>query len=365
MEKLTALDYAKMCADSVMAQYTPETLPPEDMFHYHQGVFLSGVEKIYNISKEESYRSYIMQWVDKHVKEDGSCPTANLTSLDDIQPGILLFALYETTGYVKYKRLLDTFFDHLEKWPTNNYGAVWHKFRNPDQLWLDTMYMFGLFTTIYCCKFNKPYMLGKVATQVKLINEKMYNPETGLYYHMWDDSKRHEFVDKYTGLAKVHWGRATSWYMVSLTEFTSYAPKDSELYKLSLKIGLNLLDRLRHYQDKETGMWYQVIDKVDDKRNWLESSCTALFTYAAAKLYNSGIIGDEYKDMIISGYNGALSKTEISGNTLSVTNVCIGTGVGREEYYLYRPTIANDLHGAGAFIMMCTEIHKFFEKIGE
>lgn len=365
MNKPTALDYAKMCADSVMAQYTPETLPPENRFHYHQGVFLSGVEKIYNLSKDEKYRSYIMQWVDKHVKEDGSCPTAELTSLDDIQPGILLFALYETTGYTKYKKLLDTFFDCLEKWPTNNYGGVWHKFRNPDQLWLDTMYMFGLFTAMYCSKFNKPYMFGKVATQVRLIHERMYNPDTGLYYHMWDDSKRHEFVDKDTGLAKVHWGRATSWYMVSLAEFTTYAPKDSELYNLSVTIGLALLERLRGYQDKQTGMWYQVIDKVNDKRNWHETSCTALFTYAAAKLYNNGIIGDEYKDMIIAGYNGALGKTEISGNTLSVTNVCIGTGVGREEYYLYRPTVANDLHGAGAFIMMCTEVQKFMDKIGE
>ena len=109
-------------------------------------------------------------------------------------------------------------------------------------------------------------------------------------------------------------------------------------------------------------MWYQVLDKVDDKRNWLESSCTALITYAAAKLYNNGIIGEEYKDRIISGYNGALSKTEITGNTLSVTNVCVGTGVGREDYYLHRPTVSNDLHGAGAFIMMCTEVEKLMNK---
>ncbi|MBQ3427610.1 MAG: glycoside hydrolase family 88 protein [Clostridia bacterium] len=363
MKNLSPLDYAKMCADSVMEQYTPETLPPENHFHYHQGVFLSGVEKIYDLSKEEKYRSYIMQWVDRHVKEDGTCPTAELTSLDDIQPGILLFALFETTGYRKYKKLLDIFFDTLEKWPTNNYGGVWHKYRNPDQLWLDTMYMFGLFTAMYCSKFNKPYMFGKIATQVKLIRERMYNPETGLLYHMWDDSKRHEFVDKATGLAKVHWGRATSWYIVSLAEFTTYAPKDSELYKLSVDIGRELLATLAKYQDKETGMWYQVLDKINDNRNWLETSCTALFTYAAAKLYNNGIAGDEYKDLIMNGYKGALSKAEISGSTLSVTNVCVGTGVGVEDYYFYRPTISNDLHGAGAFIMMCTEVEKFLNNI--
>lgn len=359
----TALEHAKMCADSVMAKFTPETLPPEDHFHYHQGVFLSGVEKIYNLTKEERYRRYIKEWVDNHVKEDGTCPTAEIKSLDDIQPGILLFGLYETTGYMKYKKLLDTFFDALEKWPTNNYGAVWHKFRNPDQLWLDTMYMYGLFTAMYCKKFNTPYMFGKLLTQVKLIRERMFNPATGLPYHMWDDSKRHMFVDKESGLAKVHWGRATGWYIVSLAEFTEYAPKDSELYRLSIEIARELLDTLFKYQDKKTGMWYQVLDKVDDKRNWTESSCTALITYAAAKLYNNGIIGEEYRDRIISGYNGALSKTEIADGRLSVKDVCVGTGVGMEDYYLHRPTVSNDLHGAGAFIMMCTEVDKLMNTL--
>lgn len=361
MDNVTALSYAKMCADAVMEQYTPDTLPPADRFHYHQGVFLNGVEKIYHLSKEEKYRTYITEWVNKHIDEDGNCATADLTEFDDIQPGILLFNLYETTGYRKYKRMLDKMFDTVEKWPTNAYGGVWHKFRNKNQMWLDTMYMMGVFTAMYCHKFNKPYMFNKICTQVKLIRERMMNPETGLLYHMWDDEKQHEFVDKDTGLAKVHWGRAMSWYVVALSEFIEYAPKNSELYNLSVKIGCELLESLKKYQDRETGMWYQVLDKTDDPRNWLETSCTSLITYAAAKFYNNGIIGDDYKDMIISGYKGALSKTEINGDKLSVTGVCVGTGVGLEEYYLYRPTVSNDLHGAGAFTMMCTEVYKFMQ----
>ena len=35
--------------------------------------------------------------------------------------------------------------------------------------------------------------------------------------------------------------------------------------------------------------------------------------------------------------------------------MCIGTGVGDYEHYLARPTSANDLHGMGAFILMCQE----------
>ena len=43
---MNALDYAKASCDTMMELYTPMTLPPEKGFHYHQGVFLSGMEKL-------------------------------------------------------------------------------------------------------------------------------------------------------------------------------------------------------------------------------------------------------------------------------------------------------------------------------
>ena len=38
-----------------------------------------------------------------------------------------------------------------------------------------------------------------------------------------------------------------------------------------------------------------------------------------------------------------------------IGNICIGTGVGDLKHYYARPTSINDLHGAGAFLLMCTE----------
>ena len=358
MEELTALEYAKLCADAVMASFSPSELPPSHRFHYHQGVFLTGVEKIYKLTGDKKYRAYIKDWVDAHVKDDGSCPTAHLTEFDDIQPGVLLFGLFDSTVRLKYKLMLDTLFDRVEKWPTNAKGGVWHKYSNKNQMWLDTMYMMGMFAASYAAKFQKPYIFEKILYQAVLMRENMTDPENGLMYHMWDDSKQHRFADKKSGLVTVHWGRAVGWYVTALAEFTYLAPKGSGLFEFSARTARELLDVLRGYQDESNGMWYQVLDKPEDERNWHETSCTSLITYAAALLYNNGLIGDEYKEMIISGYRGALSKTEITDKGLSVTGVCVGTGVGPERYYFERPTVANDLHGAGAFIMMCTEIEK-------
>jgi unsaturated rhamnogalacturonyl hydrolase len=43
------------------------------------------------------------------------------------------------------------------------------------------------------------------------------------------------------------------------------------------------------------------------------------------------------------------------GNVI-IGNICIGTGIGDYAHYVARPTSDNDLHGAGAFILMCVEM---------
>lgn len=47
---------------------------------------------------------------------------------------------------------------------------------------------------------------------------------------------------------------------------------------------------------------------------------------------------------------------EFEGENIIIDNICVGTGVGDYAHYCDRPTSENDLHGAGAFIIMCAEV---------
>jgi unsaturated rhamnogalacturonyl hydrolase len=41
----SALDSAKQACDRMINEFAPEELPPKGEFYYHQGVFLSGMQK--------------------------------------------------------------------------------------------------------------------------------------------------------------------------------------------------------------------------------------------------------------------------------------------------------------------------------
>ena len=50
------------------------------------------------------------------------------------------------------------------------------------------------------------------------------------------------------------------------------------------------------YQDSESGLWYQVLDKGGEKGNYFESSAACMFTYALAKGVRRGYLPREYED---------------------------------------------------------------------
>ena len=197
----TALDYAKAGADTLIRKFSIEELPPKNRFHYHQGVFLSGVERVYLLSGEEKYGNYIKDWIDQHIDENGQLRyEGSIPQFDDMQPAILLFNLYEKTKDVRYKKILDKFAPMVEMWPTNAQGGFWHKYDRPNQMWLDGLYMIGPYSVMYAHYFNKPYFYETIYQQMNLMRKYMTDPKTGLLYHAWDDSKEMQWADKKTGL---------------------------------------------------------------------------------------------------------------------------------------------------------------------
>lgn len=45
------LDYGRAACDTMMRKFEADELPPKGHFHYHQGVFLSGMYQIYELGR--------------------------------------------------------------------------------------------------------------------------------------------------------------------------------------------------------------------------------------------------------------------------------------------------------------------------
>lgn len=352
-----ALYYGKFASDTMMKKFDAPDLPPKKEFHYHAGVFLSGMMNLYSVCGEEKYYQYMKEWVDSVITETGVIDCFCKGSLDDYMAGILLFPLYERTKDEKYLYALKLFMGNIRNWIRTKEGSFWHKEWLPDQVWLDGLYMASPLQAIYGKKFGEPFFIEEAARQAFLMYENIQDKETKLLYHAWDSSKTAAWADKETGLAPEFWGRALGWYVVAVLDIMEQMDKDTDDYKRLAEIEREVLGAIYNYQDKESNLWYQVVDKGHIEGNWLESSCSMLFVYAALKGIRLGVINAEYKEKAIKGFEAIIETfTTVEKDDLLLSGVCIGTGVNDLAGYFARPTSTNDLHGMGAFLLMCAEV---------
>jgi len=349
------LAWARRACDTVIAQYTPDALPPANRWHYHQGVFLQGMEKLWRVTGESVYLQYIQDYVDLYISPAGDISVK--AHLDDLMPGQLLLLLEQETGELKYRRAAARLRERLDNWQTTPDGGFWHKDIYPNQMWLDGIYMAGPFAVKYGLLYNEPGLFDLVVRQALLMHKHMADERTGLLYHAWDHSRQAAWADKVTGRSPEFWGRSVGWYGFALAEILDYLPGGHPQRNALVRILSRWTEGVRAYQDHSTGLWYQVVDKGDRPDNWLELSCSTLFVFGLSKASRAGIADSSAAEAALRGYESVLKRIEFTENGfMRIPDICVGTSAGTYEYYVQRERKTNDLHGIATFVHMCMEM---------
>jgi unsaturated rhamnogalacturonyl hydrolase len=191
--------------------------------------------------------------------------------------------------------------------------------------------------------------------------------ETGLLYHGWDESRQQRWANPETGLSPHFWGRAMGWYMMALVDVLDYFPKENPRRVQIMNILKRFASSLSKYQDKDTGVWYQIVDQKDRAGNYMESSATCMYVYSILKAVRLKYIDLLYLDVAQKGYNGILKQfiNVDSEGLVNITNACSVAGLGGNpyrdgsfEYYISEPIRDNDPKAVGPFILASLEIEK-------
>ncbi|WP_223701490.1 glycoside hydrolase family 88/105 protein [Sutcliffiella deserti] len=355
----TPLYYAEKISETLMNTYTTSELPPANRWHYHQGVFLCGMLRVWEHTSEEKYYDYAKSYVDHLIDDNGNFYFAR-DELDSIQAGLLLFSIYKRTGEKKYEVAARKLRDLYPTLNVTSEGGFWHKDKYPYQMWLDGLYMGGPYALTYARDFQEPELVNMVTHQEQLMRKYTKDAKTGLYYHGWDEKGAQPWVNKDNHCAPEFWGRALGWYGLAVIDMIDLLPSGHPKRDEWIHVVQEYVKSVSTYQDDKSGLWYQVIDKGHLEDNWLETSCSSLFIYTIAKAVSKGYVGKEYADVAKKGFEGIIQykaeETEKDG--LILKDICIGTSIGTYDYYVNRECSQNDLHGAGSFIFACLEMEK-------
>jgi unsaturated rhamnogalacturonyl hydrolase len=339
------------------------------IWNYELGTLLVGVDAVMQSSTDGRFFQYIQIAVEPFIGPDGSISTYKVDEyqLDSILLGRQLLLLYGVTKQEKYAKAATVLYEQLKHQPRTASGGFWHKQRYPNQMWLDGLYMAEPFYAEYAATFHHPEAVADIGLQFRLIDEHARDAKTGLLRHGWDESKQQRWADKETGQSPEAWARAMGWTMMALVDTLDYLPAEStERKELLAQLGRDAAAVVR-YQDKDSGLWWQVMDQGGRAGNYMESSASCMFVYALTKGVRNGYLPAEYRTNAERGYRGVLDRFVEAGPGSDVTlkgTVKVG-GLGGDpyrsgtfEYYISEPVVSNDPKGVGPFILASVEIEK-------
>ena len=337
-------------------------------WNYVDGCMIKAVLEMYAITGEKRYLEFADDFIDYRVCDDGTIEDYDVDelNLDNINAGKTLFDLYDLTGKEKYRKAIDLIYSQIGQMPRTAQGSFWHKKIYPDQVWLDGLYMCQPFYAEYETRYNNCAGYDDIYRQFALAEENMKDERTGLYFHAFDHSRKMFWCDKVTGLSSNFWLRAIGWFsmaMLDTLDMIEPAHRDTDSYRALKAQYTELMEAMASYQD-ESGMWHQIVNLGGMKRNYLETSGSAIMAYSYLKGARLGLLTDKYDALGRRAFDGIRARyltTDADG--LHLDGICLVGGLGGPndrdgtfEYYMSEPIVKDDAKGVGPFLLAYTEL---------
>ena len=350
---------------------------------YVMGIEMEGMLDTYEHYKEgnNAILDYLKEYPAKMIDEKGNITGYKYEdfNLDNVRTAKFILRMHNLFPTKGTEKALKTLFKQLQNQPRTKEGVYWHKAIYANQVWLDGIFMGLPFYCNYAVQTMKPkkaekYLNDAVDQMIKT-DLRTYDEKTQLWKHAWDETHEQFWADKENGKSQHTWARALGWYVMAMTECLDAMPENYARRDEVIKLLNKAMASVVKYQDKATGVWYDVMD-VKDPRNYLESTASSMFAYVLLKGYRKGYLSEKYRDAGVKAYNGILNQfIKVNPDkTISLTKCCSVSGLGpgpgpyvkkpnfkRDgsfNYYMSEPIRDNDAKGVGPFIWASLEMEQ-------
>lgn len=240
------------------------------------------------------------------------------------------------------------------------FGGWFHKSTDyTDQMWCDGQYMGPALLAQIIKHTGKTNNISDndwaiIAKQFSITWAQLYDKTTGLLYHGFTANPGDKASTSWAGISKEEgiyhsasfWGRANAWYFLALVDILEVMPTDNTYYDTFKDYLTSLAAGIKKYQDETTGCWYQVMDKASLPGNYLEASCSSIFTAGYLKAIRLGLLDKTtYEPIAKKAYEGLVNQFMVYDNTdnstIQLVHSCTSAGLGGssnragdDNYYL-------------------------------
>ncbi len=327
---------------------------------YSMGVVLAGMLQVADVTGDERFAAYTLRNFDfifDHVpyfraqakefgpQRDGYRRLLDMHELDDCGAiGAALVRAYGRKKDPRYREGIDLVAAHVgKKQPRLPDGTLCRPRPQPVSLWIDDAYMSIPFLAQMGAFTGEKAFFDDAARQVTGMSARLFHEDAGLYDHSW-------FENALPTDPTFYWGRGAGWMLMAMAELLTVLPEDHpdrpkvlDQYRRAVK-GVGAVQG-------GTGLWHQLLDRED---SYLETSASAMFTFAIARGVNRGWLSTAWAPVAQAGWQAVARRVRPDGQ---IEGICVGTTAAYDAVYYYnRPTELGAMQGYGATLMAGAEV---------
>ena len=296
--------------------------------HYAEVVTWYGALTFARAAQDRELEGQLVAKYDDFMRSHGMQRVSLEKHVDFSVFGALPLELFLHTRNPRYAMLGRDFAD--KQWADTSADGISKEAR----YWVDDMYMLPLLQLqAFRASGNRVY-LDRTALTMATYLVRLQQPD-GLFQHGEG--------------SPFNWARGNGWIAAGMAELLRDLPPTHPRYAPILAGYRRMMAALRKHQSPE-GLWRQLIYKPE---LWIESSGSAMFTFALIEGVKRGWLDDSYAPVARRAWIGLTHMVDANGN---VRDVCVGTGKALGEvgsnldaqyrYYAARDRRTGDLHGA-------------------
>ena len=338
-----------------LADFVTSTWDPKMKWMWGEALLGYALGELDTADGTDRYTDFLQDYCDYWADVD---PVVDQS--DTAAPGLITYYMSKKVGKNEYKRLTNKVLDYIRYEPRlyldclNHLGSSGKGKIYPKSVWIDSVMMFSVFTSLYASENKDTELLDFAARQPKQYASMMQDAETGLWYHSYWVKSGHAFPKK-----NIFWGRGNGWVICAFPMILDNIGLDhkeaDEIISLFVKTSEALLKCINEDYTFNTLLKH---------KSYRELSATALIAagwlhgirrgYLDGKFLEPAIRAFEICAEAIEEEDGGVYFPEISGPTIPMPIV-------PKLGYKIIPKGKNWSYGIAALIFAAIEYKKYFE----
>lgn len=190
-----------------LADYVSATSDPKMKWMWGEALLGYALDELDKENGREDYTAFLRAYCDHWAKVDPAVDQS-----DTAAPGLITYAMYKRCGNAEYKRLTDKVLDYIRNEPRlyldclNHLGCSKKGKIYPKSVWIDSVMMFSVFTSLYAKESGDSELLDFAARQPKQYASMMLDEKKNLWSHSYWVKAGHAFPRR-----DLFWGRGNGW----------------------------------------------------------------------------------------------------------------------------------------------------------